>query len=534
MRKVSAYPMDQPIGEEGSALCWPMVIDKTTLPLMSATQLIAGFRNRAFTPDDVLEACLERIAKYNPSINALTTFCVDRARAEAAAATARWVAGQPCGPLDGLPIGVKDMQDVEGLPTTNGNPLMRGNIAEQDALIVARLRQAGAIVVAKTNVPEFGAGGNSVNPVWGATGNPYNPYLIAGGSSGGSAAALAASFLPLCTGSDTGGSLRLPAALCGVVGYRPSGDVVAHPSRPLGWSVISVLGPMARNMEDLLLMLQSIHGADAGDPLSVPVDSARFDDIAPADIAGLRVGYSEDFGGLPIEPSVRAAFRARIKAIAPHVATCEPVDMDLGDMDRCFDILRAESFVAAFDPKGEGSMDHFGPHVATNVALGRGFTFHDRAWAHLEQTRILRAFRKRTESYDIILMPTVPVPAFAWTQSYPPQIDGQEMDIYYRWLALTYRGSLMGGPVLTLPSGGGEDGLPFGIQILGHLQRDREMLSAALALEALFAALPELRPLVPDLDRIFPAPVDLKTPVTHPPLAPDAKPDQSVQVGSAV
>lgn len=501
---------------------------------MSATDMIAGFRTHIFTPSDVLEACLDRIARYNPSINAMTTFCIDRARTEAAASTQRWAAGTPCGPLDGLPIGVKDMQDVAGLPTTNGNPLMRGNIAKQDALIVARLRQAGAIVVAKTNVPEFGAGGNSVNPVWGATGNPYDPRRIAGGSSGGSAAALAASFLPLCTGSDTGGSLRLPAALCGVVGYRPSGDVVAHPTRPVGWSVISVLGPMARNMDDLLLMLRSIHGADAGDPLTVPTDPARFDDIPAADLARLRVGYSEDFGDLPIDPQVRAAFRARVQAIAPHVATCDPVDMKLGQMDRCFDILRAESFVAAFDPTGEGSKDQFGPHVATNVELGRSFTFHDRAWAHLEQTRILRTFKNRTEGYDIILLPTVPVPAFAWTQSYPPQIDGTDMDIYYRWLALTYRGSLMGGPAITLPTGAGQDGLPFGIQILGRPQGDRELLSAALALEGLFASSTATRPQIPDLDQLLPPPVDLKSPVTHPPVAPDAAPDHSVQVGSAV
>lgn len=208
--------------------------------------------------------------------------------------------------------------------------------------------------------------------------------------------------------------------------------------------------------------------------------------------------------------------------------------MNLGQMDRCFDILRAESFVAAFDPTGKGPKDQFGPHVAKNVKLGRSFTFHDRAWAHLEQTRILRTFKTRTEGYDIILLPTVPVPAFAWSQSHPQQIDGADMDIYYRWLALTYRGSLMGGPSITLPTGAGQDGLPFGLQILGRLQGDRELLSAALALEGLFASTPATRPQIPDLDQLLPPPVDLKSPVTHPPVAPDAAPDHSVQVGSAV
>jgi Asp-tRNA(Asn)/Glu-tRNA(Gln) amidotransferase A subunit family amidase len=483
---------------------------------LSAIDLVKGFASGAFTPSDLVEACLARIADVGPAVNALTVVDAQRGRAEAAAATKRWREGRPLGPLDGLPIGVKDLQDAEGLLTTHGSPRFRSNVAQADLLMVARLRAAGAIVLAKTNVPEFGAGGNSRNPVWGATGNPFDPRRLAGGSSGGSAAALAVDLLPLCTGSDTGGSLRLPAALCGVVGYRPSADVVAHPARPLGWSTISVLGPMARDMGDLVMMLNVIQGQDPDDPLSAPSAPDRFARISPAALSGLRVGYSEDFGGAAVDPGIREVFRRRVAAIAPHVAECRPLDMNLGDMDRAFDILRAESFLAAFDKAFAEAPETFGPHIAANVELGRGMSLADRAWAHLEQTRILRAFNARMREVDIVLMPTVPVSPFPWSEHYPAQIDGRTMDIYYRWLSLTYRGSLSGGPALTLPAGLDGEGMPFGLQVLGRVRGDEDLLAAGFALEALLACDPETARPRPDLDRLRTARADLTSIVTHP------------------
>jgi Asp-tRNA(Asn)/Glu-tRNA(Gln) amidotransferase A subunit family amidase len=482
---------------------------------LPARDLVAGFAAGRFTPCDVVEACLARIADLGPAINALAAVDADGARAAAKSSSARWANGEPLGPLDGLPVGVKDLQDAAGLLTTHGSPRFRANIAKADLLMVSRLRKAGAIVLAKTNVPEFGAGGNSRNPVWGATGNPFDPRLLAGGSSGGSAAALAVDLLPLCTGSDTGGSLRLPASLCGIVGYRPSADVVAHPARPLGWSTISVLGPMARDMDDLLLMLRVIQGHDPDDPLSSPAPADRFAHVEARPLAGLRIGYSEDFGGAPVDPGIRETFRSRIAAIAPHVAECREIDMDLGDMDRAFDILRAESFLAAFGKAFADEPETFGPHVAANVKLGDGFTLADRAWAHAEQTRILRAFNARMHDVDVILMPTVPVSPFPWRDHYPAEIDGRKMDIYYRWLALTYRGSLSGGPALTLPAGRDHAGMPFGLQLLGPLRGDEGLLSAGLALEALLASSPETARPRPDLERLRSARVDLTSIVTH-------------------
>lgn len=483
-----------------------------------ATEIVARFADQSLTPSAFLEACLARISAFNPRINALTAFDSESAVAQAAQSTRRWRDGRPMGLLDGLPIGVKDLQDTANLLTTHGSPRARGHVPTRDLPMVARLRAAGAIVLAKTNVPELGAGGNTRNPVWGATGNPFDPRLTAGGSSGGSAAALAADLVPLCTGSDTGGSLRLPAALCGIVGFRPSVDVIAHPTRPLGWSGISVLGPMARTMDDLILMLRACHGGDPDDPLSAPSDPARFDRLVAKPLHELRLGFSEDFGGAPVDPDIRATFRARIAALSPQIAECRPVDLGLGQMDRTFDILRAESFLAGFGQAIREAPEDFGPFIHRNVELGLTFSLADRAWAHAEQTRILRAFNARIQGLDAILLPTAPVSPFPWTQGHAERIDGQEMDIYYRWLALTYRGSLTGGPSIVLPSGRDGQGLPFGLQVLGPVRGDGALLGVARTLEAALARAPETARPRPDEARLAQSRVDLRSIVTHPPL----------------
>lgn len=489
----------------------------TALTALTACEVLARFQSKSLTPSAYLSACLDQIARFNPKINALAAMDIDGATQDAAAATARWQNDTPAGPLDGLPVGVKDLQDAIGLLTTHGNALNRSAIPKQDTSIVASLRAAGAIILAKTNVPELGAGGNSRNPVWGATGNPFDPNLIAGGSSGGSAAALAANFLPLCTGSDTGGSLRLPAALCGVVGFRPSVDVIAHPTRPLGWSGISVLGPMARTVDDLRLMLEVCQKHDVDDPLSAPAGPDRFTHLPKVALRELRVGYSEDFGGLPVDPDIRKTFRDRIARLSPQVKACRAVDLDLGDMDRTFDILRAESFVAAFAEPMKNAPDAFGAHITENVKLGLSMTLADRAWAHAEQTRILRKFNALTCDYDVILLPTSPVSPFSWLQSHANHIEGHDLDIYYRWLALCYRGSLTGGPAITLPTGVDSCGMPFGLQILGAMRQDERLLAISKEIETFFSLSADTARPVPDLENIAPSVVDLRSIVTHPP-----------------
>ncbi|WP_254694103.1 amidase [Sulfitobacter sp. SK012] len=495
---------------------------------LSACEVLAAFKSKSMTPTAYLLACLDKISRFNPKINALAALDIDHATVAAADATKRWQTGCPIGPLDGLPIGVKDLQNTKGLLTTHGSIRARGHVPDNDLPMVARLRAAGAIILSKTNVPEMGAGGNSYNPVWGATGNPFDANLIAGGSSGGSAAALAANLLPLCTGSDTGGSLRMPAALCGVVGYRPSVDVIAHPTRPLGWSGISVLGPMARTVDDLTLMLDVCKGYHADDPLSAPSDTGRFAALPSIDLKDLRVGYCEDFGGAPVEQSIREIFRARLAVLRPQVKECRAVDLDLGEMDRCFDILRAESFIVAFGEGIEADPDSFGAHIKDNVALGHSMSLADRGWAHAEQSRILRKFNALIAEVDVIVLPTSPVSPFAWTQPYVDEIDGKKMDVYYRWLALCYRGSLTGSPSITLPCGRDAAGMPFGFQVMGPLRGDEGLLSAAKAMETLFAGSEQTARPLADLQTLPNSDVDLKSIVTHPPdfgavLAPQSR-----------
>ncbi len=490
---------------------------QSTLVENSAVELRRLIGTRQISPVELLDACIARIEKFNPAVNAICATDFARARETARRAEAQVMRGDALGPLHGLPIGIKDLQATAGLLTTHGNARLRGNVPTADIALVAKLRAAGAIVAAKTNVPDLGAGANTRNPVWGATGNPFNPTLNAGGSSGGSAAALATGMLPLCTGSDTGGSLRIPAALCGVVGLRPSPGLVANDARLLGWSVISVLGPMGRNVADAALMFAASVGADARDPLSYPVDPSSFWPLKDVDLSALRVGTTEDFGVCTVDPEIRRVFHRRVAAIRPLVARCEPVDLQLGDADRAFDILRAESFVAAFGDMVREAPESMGPNLIANMEIAAAITLADRAWAHLEQTRIARSFAKALEQYDLILAPVTPVSPFPWTELYALQIDGHAMRNYYHWLGLTYVVTLATNPALSLPCGTDEHGMPFGLQVIGRLHGDARLLAAAQALEKAFAASPELRRPVPDMQALLVARPELKSIVTHPP-----------------
>jgi amidase len=485
---------------------------------LSAAHLRRLIGTRQISPVELLDACIARIGRYNPAVNAVTATDFERAREHARAAEAAVMRGDALGPLHGLPLGIKDLQDTAGLLTTHGNVGLRGNVPAADNTLVARLRRAGAIVTAKTNVPDMGAGANTRNPVWGATGNPFDPSLNAGGSSGGSAAALACDFLPLCTGSDTGGSLRIPAALCGVVGLRPSPGLVANNARALGWSVISVLGPMGRSVDDVSLMLSASLGIDTRDPLSHAAAPEAFWPAGSADLSGLRVGYTEDFGMCIVDPGIRRTFRSRVESIRPLVAACEPIELELGDADRAFDVLRAEAFVAAYADAYKNAPETLGPNVRANVEMAGSITLADRAWAHLQQTHIARQFARAFERYDLILAPTTPVSAFPWTELYAKEIDGRAMRNYYHWLGLTYVVTLATNPALSLPCGRDEQGMPFGLQVIGRLREDAALLRAAKALEEAWVGDAVTARPTPDFSALEQPRPELKSIVTHPPL----------------
>lgn len=487
----------------------------TELLALSAVELRRLIGRRALSPVELLQACIARIEAINPAVNAICATDFERALARAREAEAAVMRGDALPLLHGLPLGVKDLLDTEGLLTTCGNVAMRGHIPDADHGLVARLRAAGAIVACKTNTPDLGAGANTRNLVWGATGNPFDPRLNAGGSSGGSAVALATGMLPLCTGSDTGGSLRIPAAWCGVVGLRTSPGLVANRARALGWSGLAVLGPMARSVADAAFMLAGCVGLDRQDALSHGVDPASVWPLPEVDASRLRVGFSEDFGFAAVEPGIRRTLRARVAAIAPHVAAVEPVTIDMSDADFAFDVARAEAFLAGFADVDPGSL---GPNVRANLELARGISLADRARAHVVQTRIARDFARVLESVDLIVAPVLPIPPFPWTELYAEVVDGQRMANYYRWLALCYGVTLSTHPALSLPSGRDETSMPFGLQVIGRLRGDAELLAHAHALEQLLAADPVTARAVPDLAALREPRPELKAIVTHPPV----------------
>ena len=506
----------------------------TELVETSAVELRRLIGRKAISPVELLDACIARIEDLNPHVNAVTATAFERARREAQAAERAVLAGEPLGLLHGLPLGVKDLEPTAGLLTTWGSPIYRAHVPDEDIVLVARLRQAGAIVAGKTNVPEMGAGANSRNVVWGATGNPFDPNLNAGGSSGGSAAALACDMLPLCTGSDTGGSLRIPAAKCGVVGFRPSPGVVPSVRKLLGWTPISVVGPMGRSVEDACLQMAASAGMHAGDPLSYPLDPLAFLKPQDVDLSRLRVAYTEDFGTCAVDNDIRATFRRKIAAMKHLFARCDEVRFDLGEAHRCFDVLRAEAFVAGMHAAYQKDPASLGPNSRANYEMGARMSLLDSAWAQAEQTRLIARFQRTFAEYDLVLSPTTPVSPFPWTQMYADTINGEPQENYYRWLALTYVVTLATNPAMALPCGVDHRGMPFGLQVVGGFRADAQVLGASHAMEQAFAAIPELRRPRPDLAKLRTLVVEpaLRSIVTAPPELEGSGPAQ--QVTSAV
>ena len=460
--------------------------DLTSRTALELRRLIG---RREISPVELMKACIDRIETFNPGVNAMAATDFDRALAQARAAEAQVLRGEPLPLLHGLPIGIKDLQHTAGLRTTCGNAGLRHHVPVEDTALVARLRQAGAIVTAKTNVSDLGVGGNTRNAVWGATGNPFDTQLNAGGSSGGSAVALATDMLPLCTGSDTGGSLRLPAALCGVVGLRPSPGLIANDHRALGWSTLSVLGPMARNVADIALLMAASVGSHPLDPISRDVSGDAYWPLPEVDLSTLRIGVVEDFGVCPVDPDIRKTFRDRVKRLNGLVHHCEPIDFGLGDdAHRAYDILRAETFVAAFGALRQSAPESLSEAVLANIDLAEAFTLADRAWAQMEQTRVARRFALALTQCDLIVSPVTPVSPFPWAQWHPERVDGQSMRSPDEWMALTYLPTLATNPAIALPCGVDARGMPFGLQVIGPVRGDAALLAAAQALEHAFAA----------------------------------------------
>ncbi|WP_205471145.1 amidase [Nocardioides sp. SYSU D00038] len=451
----------------------------------TAREMAAAVRERRISARELLELHLARIAERNGTLNAIVSLDEGRARAGAAAAD-EWLArrGEP-GALHGLPFAFKDTHAVAGWRTTYGSPLLADHVPDADELVVERVRRAGVVVIGKTNVPEFAAGSHTFNPVFGTTRNPVDPTRSAGGSSGGAAAALASGMVPLADGSDMGGSLRNPAAFCGVVGLRPSLGRV--PEWPLynQWETTSVAGPLARNVGDLALLLSVQAGPDPRAPQALGDPGSTFAPPVSGTLAGLRVAWSLDLGGaFEVDHEVAALVEQAGRLIARHGARVFSAWPDLPEADDTFRTLRAWHLHAKLGDLLAAHPDAFKQSLADNVRLGETLSGADVARAYTQRTALSERMREFFGSYDLLVLPVTQVPPFPAEQEWPTEINGRPMTTYLDWMRSNYLITVTGCPSLAVPAGRTPGGLPVGVQLVGPHGSERRLLEIGAAFEA--------------------------------------------------
>lgn len=449
---------------------------------MSATEMRRLIGRRDLSPVEVMEACLAQTDRYNSTINAVVTIN-EGALDEARQLQKKSSKGDEKGLLYGLPVGIKDVTAVAGLRTTFGSPLYADNIPKEDALVVRRLKEAGAIVLGKTNCPEFAAGGNTFNEIFGLTRNPWNPELSAGGSTGGGAAGLAAGMIALAEGTDLGGSLRIPASFCGVVGLRPSrGLVPTYPTDQL-WDNLEVTGPMARTAEDAALMLQAVCGASPLSPICQPTQGRDFVAAVRTGIPkGLRLAYCPDIAGIGIDKEIERICRRAAFEMAQAGAVVEEVQLDLSFGRKAFLALRGY-WMVAHQYQRLDKLQQFGSNLAGNVRAGLKVTTEELGAAEHARGRFWQMFHDLFQKFDHLLTPCMAVPPFPVEQNYPDTIGGKKMKTYIDWIAPTFLLSLTGLPVASVPCGLDENGLPVGLQIVGRPLGEEAVLALAKAVQ---------------------------------------------------
>lgn len=452
----------------------------TPLNLKSANELANLIRSKVVSPVEVLQAHLEAISRLNPKVNAICTLVADQAMEAARKAEAAVMRGEKLGPLHGLPVGIKDVTPTAGIRTTFGSPLFAEYVPPEDAEVVVRLREAGAIILAKTNTPEFATGANTVNKVFGATRNPWNLALTVGGSTGGGAAAVASGMLPLAEGTDFGGSLRVPAAFCGVVGLRPTAGLVPSHPVPLPWDPGRTHGPIGRSAEDVALMLEAMASFSDISPISV---APPWHDLVDAvqsvhDAAGLNIAYAPDIAGVGIDPKIGEVCRAAAGGLTAAGAHLEEIEFDVSVGCDAYRTLRGEWMVGQYF-RHLGDLDKFGPNLAGNVKAGLAVTAKDIAAAEATRTLLWHRWRSLFKKFDFLLTPTVPVPPFPVEQNYPQEIGGRKMQTYVDWIAPTFLVTLCSLPASSVPCGMTEAGMPVGLQIVSRRFDEVRNLSLA-------------------------------------------------------
>jgi len=452
-----------------------------------ATELKQLLLSREISARELLDAHLRGIEATNPRVNAIVTLAADQATAAATAADDALARGEQVGYLHGLPVACKDLQETRGVRTTFGSTRYADHVPHFDALIVSRLRDAGAIMIGKTNTPEFGAGSQTYNAVFGVTRNPYDLTRTAGGSSGGAAAALAARMVPLASGSDMGGSLRNPASFCNVVGLRPSAGLVPSWPSAVGWSTLGVDGPMARTVGDVVLMLGAIAGYDDRSPIALPGNGSAFREALNEEalneevLQGLRVGWSRHPDGAPVAPEVTSVLdadgRTLLETLGAHVVDDEP---NLRGADDAFRTIRAWLFAGLL---GNEMRDGTNTDIAWNIERGRLVTGADLMRAEQNRTKVYHRMRAYFERHDVLALPTAQVVPFDADVHWPRDIDGVAQENYLDWMRSCYLISVTGLPAISIPCGFTSDGLPVGLQLVGPPGGDLRLLRIAAAIE---------------------------------------------------
>jgi amidase len=453
---------------------------------LTATEAVALLRRGEVSPLELVDAAQARVAATDAAINALVTPCWERAREHARRLMAARGAERPPPFLHGLPIAVKDNVDVEGVRCTSGSRIHADRIAPCSDIVVQRLEANGAIVVGKTNLPEFAAGGNTFNDVFGATRNPWHVRASASGSSGGSAAALAAGQVWLATGNDFGGSIRTPASFCSVTGLRPSPGMVPRVQRQ-PFSPLSVEGPMARTVADVALMFDAEAGFYALDPLSQVGPHPRYAERAARPAKPRRVALSLDLGvARAVDPEVRRVVRAAAEALARDGVAVEEAHPDLDGAERAFHVLRGVAFVSRHAQLMRTHRERFKPEIVANTDMGLRLAPADIAAAEAAQGEIVRRTAAFMQDYDCLIAPAAICPPFDVELRYPQRVDGAALDGYMGWLVLTCAVTVTAHPVLALPCGFTRGGLPVGVQLIGKPRGEAALFSTAAYAEALF------------------------------------------------
>lgn len=450
----------------------------------SAVELARLIRSRQASPVEVLDAHLRAIERLNPRLNAIVTLAADEARAAARRAEAAVMAGGHLGPLHGLPVVIKDVTETAGIRTTFGSPLYRDHVPAEDAEVVARLRRAGAIILGKTNTPEFACGAHTVNDVFGVTRNPWNPELSPAGSSGGSAAAVAAGMVPLAQGTDFGCSVRIPAAFCGIVGLRTTAGLIPNRDMRLPWDPGQVHGPLARSVEDAALMLDAMTGLDPLWPISAaPPWANALDEVRRIDDArGLRAAYVADLAGIGVDPELERICCTAAHRLEADGATVTEIEFDVSEGRAAYAALRG-AWMVGQQLERIDQIGRFGSNLRGNVEEGLRLGTCDVAAAEATREAVWRRFCALFHEFDVLLTPAAPVPPFPVEMNFPDEVAGRKLTNYVDWIAPAFLVTLVGFPAGSVPAGKTKQGLPVGLQIVAPRFGEPRILGIAKLVE---------------------------------------------------